>query len=367
MIELLNLQKQYATIEGELIDSFTNVLKSGQYILGPYVQQLELEIAKKIGVKEAIGVASGTDALILTLSAYNIGAGDEVITTPFTFIATAEAIAQVGATPIFVDIDPTTGLIDVSKIEQAITERTKAIIPVHIFGQPADMDEINHIATTHNLVVIEDACQAFGATYVNKYAGNLANAGCFSFFPTKNLGGIGDGGIITTNDQALAKKIRVLRVHGSAKKYFHDELGFNSRLDAVQAAIILVSLQHIDSWNKTRRDLASNYIEAIDKIEQIDAIIEKEDRKHVYHLFSIRSKQRNHIMQFLAESGIRTAVYYPCCLHLQPAFKYLGHQVGHFPNAEQLSNEIFSIPLHPFLTTKEQNVILHALRKSVKK
>ncbi|MBM7542052.1 DegT/DnrJ/EryC1/StrS family aminotransferase [Amphibacillus cookii] len=364
MIPLLDLQTQYQSIEAEILEEMKAVLRSGQYILGPYVEKLEQQIAEKIGVNEAISVASGTDALTLTLIAYNIGPKDEVITTPFTFIATAEAISRAGATPVFVDIDPTTGLIDAKKIADKITAKTKAIIPVQLFGQSADMDTINQIAKAHQLIVIEDACQAFGATYKDKPVGSLGDAGCFSFFPTKNLGGIGDGGIVTTNDETVALRLRQLRVHGSDKKYYHREIGVNSRLDAIQAAILLICLKHIDRWNEQRRKLAYHYTQHLKIIDNITCLTEAPDNKHVYHLFCLKSSNRTAIMEALSAHDIASAIYYPLCLHLQEAYQLLNYKLGDLPNAEHLSETIFSVPLHPFLSNEQQTQVIEVIREA---
>ncbi|WP_017473856.1 DegT/DnrJ/EryC1/StrS family aminotransferase [Amphibacillus jilinensis] len=363
MIPLLDLQTQYQSIEAEILEEIKDVLRSGQYILGPYVAKLEHQIAEKVGVTHAVGVASGTDALTLALIAYNIGPKDEVITTPFTFIATAEAISRVGATPVFVDVDPTTGLIDAKKIADKITAKTKAIIPVQLFGQSADMDTINQIAKAHQLVVIEDACQAFGATYNHKPVGSLGDAGCFSFFPTKNLGALGDGGVVTTNNKAIADRIKQLRVHGSHKKYYHHEIGLNSRLDAMQAAILLVCLEHIDHWNAQRRNKAKRYKQHLEGINQITCLTEAKDNRHVYHLFCLKSSNRGLIMQALRDHDIASAIYYPLCLHLQEAYQFLNYKLGDFPNAEQLSETIFSIPLHPFLSNEQQIEVINVIKE----
>ncbi|WP_067840956.1 DegT/DnrJ/EryC1/StrS family aminotransferase [Amphibacillus sediminis] len=363
MIPLLDLKKQYLSIESEITDALKHVLRSGQYILGPTVSQLENQFAAQLGVKEAVGVANGTDALILTLKAYNIGEGDEVITTPFTFIATAEAISRVGAKPVFADVDLATGLIDPDQIEAKITTRTRAIIPVHIFGQTADMDKINTLAQQHQLVVIEDACQAFGAKYKGKPAGSLGDAACFSFFPTKNLGGLGDGGIVATNDDTIAAKIRQLRVHGSSQKYFHDQIGYNSRLDAIQAAILLICLEHVDDWNTKRRKIAKKYNDELEALVKVTTLKEVRDNEAVYHLFCLKSVEREKIMRALKMKDIGTAIYYPCCLHLQKVYHSLNYKHGDFPNAEQLSETIFSIPMHPFLTTEEQQSVIDCIKE----
>lgn len=361
MLPLINLKQQFASIKDEMMKEIEEVIDGGNYILGPKVKQLEETIAEKLGTKHAIAVANGTDALILTLDAYGIGEGDEVITTPFTFFATAESISQVGATPIFVDVEENTGNIDPTKIEHAITKKTKAIIPVHIFGHPANMDEINTIAKKHNLIVIEDACQAFGATYKGKFVGNLSDAACFSFFPTKNLGTLGDGGIVTTNDDNIANKIRKLRTHGSDKKYFHSEIGYNSRLDEIHAAILLVALKKIDEWNERRIQLAKTYEEKLNHLPQLALPICKEECTHIYHLYCVRANHRKKFIEKLHKEKISSAVYYPKCLHLQKAYKHLGYKEGDLPAAENLSKTIFALPMSPFLTEEELEQVISVL------
>lgn len=363
MIPLIDLKRQYQSIEDDLLRTMKDVLLSGNYIMGPKVKKLEQRLAEKLHVSEAITVASGTDALILTLHAYEIGPGDEVITTPFTFIASAEAITRLGARPVFADVDPTTGLIDPKQIKKHITNKTKAIIPVHLFGQAADMDEINQLAKEANLVVIEDACQAFGATYKGRPVGSLGHAACFSFFPTKNLGGLGDGGIVTTDDRVVANRLRQLRVHGSNQKYYHDEVGYNSRLDTLQAAILLVCLDHIDEWNNKRRSIAATYMNQLTTVPSVEFINENQYNKHVYHLFCLKSSHRKAIISKLKEHEIATAIYYPCCLHLQKAYAELNYQVGDFPEAETLAKTIFAIPMHPFLTEEEQRIIIKTIKE----
>ncbi|MFZ0371591.1 MAG: DegT/DnrJ/EryC1/StrS family aminotransferase [Halobacillus sp.] len=364
MIPLISLKKQYEVIEAELMDEMRKVLRSGQYILGSKVNQLEETIAEKLGVGSAVAVANGTDALILTLDAYDIGEGDEVITTPFTFFSTAEAISRVGAKPVFADVDPQTYTICPNKIKEKITSSTKAIIPVHLFGQCAEMDAINRIACEHDLLVIEDACQAYGATYKGKPAGSLGDAGCFSFFPTKNLGTLGDGGMVSTSDAQLAQKIRSLRVHGSIKKYHHQHIGYNSRLDELHAAILMVGLRHIDQWNKQRIALGERYHYKLQGIKHMKLPKTAENCMHVYHLYCIESKNRKQIIECLHKKNIQTGIYYPCCLHLQDAYHHVGYKVGDFPIAEQLSERLFAIPLFPFLSTENQDEVITALRES---
>lgn len=360
-VALIDLKAQYHSIQEEINTAVLGVLGSGQYILGPQVKALEGEIAAYCGVKYAVGVANGTDALLLTLLAYGIGPGDEVITTPYTFFATSEVICQAGATPVFVDIDPRTYNIDVRQIPAKITPRTKAILPVHIFGQVADMDEINQLAKTHNLVVIEDACQAFGAEYKGKKAGSLGQAGCFSFFPTKNLGGYGDGGIVVTNDEAIVAKIRVLRVHGSSQKYVHERVGFNSRLDELQAAIIRVKLKYLDAWNNLRREKALSYNSLLAD-SNISTPAVEEWNKHIYHLYIIRTTNREKVMTLLKANQIGTAVYYPVPLHLQKAHASLGYQPGSLPQAERAAQETLALPMSPDLSQEDLVFVADLIR-----
>jgi len=363
MIPISDPKSQFETIQDQLLANIKDVMLSGKYILGPNVHEFEKKIATRLGVTDAIAVANGTDALILTLAAFGIKDGDEVITTPYSFFATAEAITRVGATPVFVDVRKDTFTIDPAEIEEKISSRTKAIMPVHLFGQPAMMDEINSIATRHNLLVIEDACQAFGATYQNKQVGSLADAACFSFFPTKNLGTMGDGGIITTSNPELAERLRILRVHGSKKKYYHEEIGYNSRLDEIHAAILLTSLPYIDQWNETRISLAARYMEEIKHLDFIQLPRLSKNSTHVYHLFCLASDYRDELIEHLAMHEIQAGVYYPRCIHLQNAYRTLGYKEGDFPVAESLSERLFAVPLYPGLTAEKQDKVITALKQ----
>lgn len=360
-VQLIDLKKQYESIREEITSAAIEVLDSGQYILGPQVQKLEREIAEYCGTQYAIGVANGTDALLLTLDAMGIGPGDEVITTPFTFFATAEVVSQMGATPVFVDIDPRTYNIDCSKIEQAITPRTKAIMPVHIFGQPADMDEIMAIANRNGLTVIEDACQAIGSEYKGKRIGSIGHAASFSFFPTKNLGGYGDGGIIVTNDEALAKQLRILRAHGSNPKYFHSMIGYNSRLDPLQAAMLSVKLKYLDGWNGKRAELAGKYNEAFKALPIICPHL-AEERKHAYHLYILQTNNRDGLMKHLEENGVASGVYYPVPLHRQEVYHGLGYEEGSLPISEEASKRTMALPLYPEMTEDEQQYVIETVK-----
>lgn len=364
MIELVPLARQFQSILPEMVAAITETIESGKYVLGPNVKKLESEISAYLGVSHAVGVANGTDALVLTLDAFGIGPGDEVITTPFTFFASAEAISRVGAVPVFADIDPHTYCIDPARIEEKITPATKAIIPVHLFGQSADMDEIMDIADRHGLKVIEDACQAFGAEYKGRRVGSIGHAACFSFFPTKNLGTVGDGGLIVTSDDALARRARLLRQHGSDKKYYHITLGYNSRLDELHAAILRIALTKIDDWNKERMRLAERYREELKDVPYLTISPEKGDRTHIYHLFCVESSQREKLLEALQHQNIQSGVYYPRPLHLQQVYAHLNYGPGDFPVAERLSEQLFALPIGAFLYEEEQDQVIAALRNA---
>ncbi|MFH1454433.1 MAG: DegT/DnrJ/EryC1/StrS family aminotransferase [Armatimonadota bacterium] len=364
-IPILDLKRQYREIKKEVEPAVLNVLSSGGYILGKTVEEFERSCAEYLGAKYAIGVNSGTDALQLGLMAYDIGPGDEVITTCFSFYATAEVISTLGAKPVFVDIEPDTFNIDVSKIEQAITDKTKAIIPVHLYGQSADMDKIMEIAKKYNLAVIEDCAQSFGSKYKNKFTGTIGDVGAFSFFPTKNLGAAGDGGLVTTNDDKLAEKIQILRVHGSKVKYFHDYIGINSRLDALQAAILSIKLKYIDKWNKGRGTIAKKYTEKL-KGSKTETPYMKEDRDHIFHQFTIKVPDRDQLQEFLKTRGVSTFIYYPLSLHLQPVYENLGYKKGSFPVAEDVQNKVLSLPAFPELTDDEIDYVTGSIKEFYK-
>lgn len=363
-VPLLDLKAQYAGIKDEIDAAIADVLDSTGFIGGPKVKALEEAIAQFCGTAHAVPCGNGTDALFLILAAMGIGKGDEVITTPFTFFATAESIAHVGAKPVFVDIEPDTYNLDVTKIEAAITERTAAIMPVHIFGQPVDMDALQEVADKHGLAVIEDACQAIGAKYKGRDVGSLADAAAFSFFPSKNLGCAGDGGILTTDNEELAAKARKKANHGTSKKYFHDDMGVNSRLDALQAAILLAKLPHLDDWNAGRRAAAAVYDELLADVD-IGRPVVRDFCESVYHLYIVRSPRREEIMAALSDAGIGTAVYYPRSLHLQEVFTDLGYAEGDLPESEAAENETFAIPLFPEITREQQEEVVGVVRKVV--
>ena len=389
-IPLIDLQAQYKSLEEELNKAALEVLSSAKYIMGENVIEFEKEFASYIGVKHAISVGNGTDALVLALKAMGIKSGDEVITTPFTFFATAEAISAVGAVPVFVDVEKETFNIDVTKIEEKITNKTKAIIPVHIFGQAADMDEINKIAKKHNLLVLEDACQAIGGKYKGKNIGALADAACFSFFPTKNLGCAGDGGMIVTDNDDIAIIARALRTHGSGEngqkaynllnniteevktaegaddtvynplKYYNYLIGYNTRLDAIQAALLRIKLKEIDKWNAKRREIVKIYNDALQNSDYVTPFC-REDVEHVYHMYILQSEKREEVIAKLKKAGVATGVYYPIPLHLQKVYKDLGYKEGDMPVAEYLSHRTFAIPVYPELTKEQVDYILSHL------
>lgn len=374
MIPPLDPTRQYQAIKTELDAAVLELLASGQFVLGPAVDKFEKSAAAALGVSHAIGVANGTDALLLALRARNIGPGDEVIVPPFTFIATAEVVSLVGATPVFVDIDEDSLCLDASLIEAAITPRTKAIMPVHLFGHPADMNAINAIAKKHGLLVIEDAAQAWGATLEidgrPRHCGALGDVAGFSFYPTKNLGACGEGGLITTNDDELAEKCRMLRVHGQRRRYIHDEVGLNSRLHALQAAILNVKLPHADSWNDARRSHAARYNEILGDLAQSGALTlpsEKPGARHVYHQYTLRvpAEKRDAICEKLTEAQIGWAVYYPVPLHRQPVYESLGYAEGSFPVCERAAEQVISLPVFPELRPDEVETVGTAMRNSV--
>jgi len=364
MIPLIDLKRQYTMLSNEIKEAITEVLQSGQYILGPKVSEFEKRCSEYLNVKHCIGVGNGTDALVIALESLGIGNGDEVITTPFTFFATAEAIVRVGAKPVFVDIDPPSYNINPEEIEKKITPKTKAIIPVHIFGQVCNMDRILEIAKKYNLYVIEDACQAFGAEYNGKKAGTIGDVGCFSFFPTKNLGGFGDGGLIVTNDDKVAERARMLRQHGSKKKYYNELIGFNSRLDEIQAAILLVKLKYIDDWNKRRYQIAQRYDQGL-KLNGLltPAKTNNYERGHIYHLYVLQHEKRDELIEYLSQKGIATGIYYPVPLHLTKALQFLGYKEGDFKVAEEVSKKSFAIPMFPELTDEEIEFIISSINE----
>jgi dTDP-4-amino-4,6-dideoxygalactose transaminase len=362
-VPLLDLKSQYASLRNQVVPAFEEVLDSQYFINGPAVKQFEEAIAEYCQTTSAVGVSSGTDALVLSLMALNIGAGDEVITTTFTFFATAGAIWRVGAKPVFVDIDPVTFNIDPVKIEAAVTDKTKAIIPVHLFGQCADMDAIMAIAAQHNLKVIEDAAQAIGCTYKDRKAGTMGDTGCFSFFPSKNLGGAGDGGMVTTNESDLAERLLDGRNHGSRPKYHHKWVGGNFRLDTLQAAYLLIKLPHLESWSEGRRKNAALYDNLLDDIEQVTTPTIAVGNVSIYNQYTIRVSQRDELRAALAEAEIGTEIYYPVCMHRQECFAELGYGAGDLPEAEKAASEVLALPIYPELTTDQISHVAHSIRQ----
>ena len=360
----LDLQAQFAGIRAEILAAVIRVLESQRFILGPDVEVLERDIARLVGCQSGIGCASGSDALLLALMALEIGPRDEVITTPFTFVATAGSIARLGARPVFVDIDSNDLNLDPREVVKAITPRTRAIVPVHLFGLSADMDSILEIASVHRLAVVEDAAQAIGARHHGKAVGSMGTAGCFSFFPSKNLGGAGDGGMLTTNNPDLAERLRILRAHGSRTKYQYEILGINSRLDSLQAAILKAKLSHLEEWTTARRRNADLYRTlfsdfGLDGIIQLPAVIQ--DRTHVYNQFVICTSRRDSLREYLREKGIPSEIYYPHPLHLQRAFSYLGYQRGNFPKAEIASSQALALPIYPELSFDQLHMVAAAI------
>jgi dTDP-4-amino-4,6-dideoxygalactose transaminase len=362
-LQFLDLGRQFEQIRAEVSRAVAHVLETQRFVLGPEVEQFEIEITNYLGCRFAVACASGTDALILALLAAGIRPGDEVITTPFTFVATASAITRAGAVPVFVDIDPGTYNLDPEKISQAISPKTRAIIPVHLFGLAAEMRPIMDLARQHGITVIEDAAQAIGGAYHEKNLGTIGSQGCFSFFPSKNLGGAGDGGVVTTNDASYADRLRLLRVHGSRRKYEYEILGMNSRLDAIQAAILRVKLRYLEQWTEQRRRNAGRYRRFISQSLSSSYMVmpvEPNGTRHVYNQFTIRCQERDLLREHLLENGIPTEIYYPHPLHLQPAFSYLGYREGSLPVAESTAREVLSLPIYPELTEDQQRRIAHA-------
>jgi len=361
-IAMLDLRGEYALFREEIRAAVDPVLESQQFIGGPAVAEVEEAIRTRYGVAHAIAVGSGTDALLCTLMALGIGRDDEVIVPSFTFFATAGTVWRVGAKPVFVDIDPRTFNMDATKVEQAVTSKTRAIMAVHLFGQCADMDAINVVAARHGLKVIEDAAQAIGATYRGKKAGTMGIFGCFSFFPSKNLGGAGDGGFITTDDPALAERLTVLREHGSKPKYYHSVIGINSRLDALQAAIVLVKLPHLEKWHQGRRRNAAFYTGAFAGLPLATPFV-REDCASIYNQYVVRTPRRDALREHLARKGIGNEVYYPVPLHLQKCYASLGQKAGAFPHSEAAAKETAALPIYSQLTEAQLSEVVAAVRE----
>ena len=360
-VPLIGLKRQYSGMKEEIDSAVRVVLESQHFILGPQVKEFEELFASYCNTKHAIGVSSGTDALLLALKSLGIGDGDEVITSPFTFFATVGSICNTGARPVFVDIAPVSFNLQPDLIENCINENTKAILPVHLYGQCADMDQILDIAQKHGLKVIEDAAQSIGADYKNRKSGSMGDLGCFSFFPSKNLGGFGDGGMVTCNSDELAELVKMLRIHGGKPKNYYPTLGINGRLDTIQAAVLIKKLRYIDQWCEDRRQKASYYTE---RLQDLDLLTPKTIgfNKHVFHLYVIRVKERDKFMEHLQANNIDCAVHYPVPQHLQECVSYLGYKEGDMPEAEKASKEALSIPLFPEITREEQDYVIDTIR-----
>lgn len=363
-VPLLDLKAQYSTIREEIREAIDRVIESQHFILGPEVAAFEKEVAAFCGVRFAIGVASGTDALLLALRAYQIGRGDEVIVPAYTFFATAEVVSQIGATPVFADIDPRTYCLDVTQLEAKITPRTRAIIPVHLYGHPAEMDPILALAKRYRLKIIEDNAQAMGAEYRGLKTGSLGDAGGLSFFPSKNLGGYGDGGMVVTNDSLLAETVRKLRTHGWRTKYCPEMVGYNSRLDELQAAILRVKLRHLDSWNERRRRIAQRY-RALLADSRVDLPGEAPHVRHVYHLYIIGSAERKAIQEHLKSREIDSSIYYPSPLHYIAPYQHLGYSLGTFPESERAAQETLAIPLYPEMTDDQIGTVVSGVSEAL--
>jgi dTDP-4-amino-4,6-dideoxygalactose transaminase len=362
-VPFLDLKVLHKEIEGDVLPMVKEIMENGAFIGGPQVSGFETEFAEFCDSSYCAGLNSGTDALRFALMSLGVGPGDEVITVPNTFIATTEAISQVGATPVFVDVYQNTSEINISQIEEKITKKTKAIIPVHLYGQPADMEPILDIGNKHGLDIIEDACQAHGALYKGRKTGSLGKIGCFSFYPGKNLGAYGEGGAIVTQDEDIAHKIQMIRDHGQSKKYHHQLEGYNGRLDAIQAGVLRIKLRKLDEWNKSRRRNASLYNELLGNTPGVEVTVEEGFAQSVYHLYVIFVENREGLQKYLGENGIGTGLHYPVPLHLQTAYDHLGYKEGDFPVAEMLSKKLLSLPMYPQLTHSQIEYVVENIKK----
>ena len=362
-VKLLDLIPQYGTIRREIQAAMEELISSQQFILGPAVARLEEQIADYCETRFAVGVASGSDAILLSLMALGVGEGDEVVTTPYTFFSTVSSITRLGATPVFADIDPLTYNVDPDRVLSALTGRTKVIMPVHLFGQSADMDPICAAAADRGIAVVEDACQAIGARYRGRKAGSMGVAGCFSFFPSKNLGGFGDGGMVTTNDEDLAKKLKSLRMHGSRERYYHDVVGLNSRLDALQAVVLSVKLGHLDEWSEQRRRNALYYNDRLGGMQGISIPVEADYNESVFNQYVIRAARRDELMRALRENDIGCEIYYPLPLHLQSCFADLGGREGDFPESERAARETLALPVYPELSAGQMDYVAGVIER----
>ncbi|HEX8560796.1 MAG TPA: DegT/DnrJ/EryC1/StrS family aminotransferase [Pyrinomonadaceae bacterium] len=363
-VPFVDLQAQYRTIKAEVDAAVQRVLDTSAFILGREVEAFERDFAEYVGARECVGVSNGTAAIHLALMACGVGPGDEVIVPANTFFATPEAVSAAGATPVFVDCDPVTYNIAPEKIEAAVTERTRAVIPVHLYGQPADVDAVSAVALRHNLFVVEDAAQAHGARYKGRRAGSLARAACFSFYPGKNLGAYGEGGAVTTDDPEVARRVRLLRDHGSEVKYRHEVVGYNLRLEGIQGAVLGVKLRHLDGWNELRRQHAARYRELLGPLEDAGALTlprEAAYAEHVYHLFVIQTSARDALQRYLSSAGVQTGIHYPVPAHLQPAYAALGRREGDFPEAERQARRVLSLPMFAELTGRQLAYVAHAI------
>ena len=363
MIPFLDLKAQYASIKDEIDAAVLGVLASAQYVLGPEVSKLEEEFAAYFDAKHAVAVNTGTSALHLALLAAGVGPGDEVITVPFTFVATVSAVCYAGALPVFVDVEPVTLTMDPAKLEAAITPRTKAIVPVHLYGQMADMDAIMAIAGRHGIAVIEDACQAHGAEYKGRRAGSIGVSGCFSFYPGKNLGACGEGGIVVTNDDAHAKAMRMLRDWGQDRRYHHLVKGFNYRMDGIQGAILRVKLRHLDAWTAARRAHAVRYSSLLSNLDTVETPVEVAYRRHVYHIYAVRCRDRDGLHRSLEAEGIQSGLHYPIPVHLQKAHEDLGYRAGDFPVSEAAARSVLSLPIYPEMTARQVEQVVAAVEQ----
>jgi dTDP-4-amino-4,6-dideoxygalactose transaminase len=363
-VPFVDLQAQYRAIKAEVDEAVRRVLDSSAFILGREVEAFERAFSEHVGVRECVGVSNGTAAIQLAITACGVGPGDEVIVPANTFFATAEAVSTAGATPVFVDCDPVTYHIDAEKIESAVTPRTRAVIPVHLYGQPADLDAVFEVAERHNLIVIEDAAQAHGARYRGRRVGARGRAGCFSFYPGKNLGAYGEGGAVVTDDAEVARRVRMLRDHGSEQKYRHEIIGYNFRLEGIQGAVLGVKLKYLDEWNAARRAHAARYRELLAPLEAAGALTlprEAPDVEHVYHLFVVQTDERDALQRYLSSAAVQTGIHYPVPVHLQPAYASLGHREGDFPRAESQSRRVLSLPMFAELTGQQISYVADAL------
>ena len=361
-VRLLDLVPQYESVKDEIRAAMDEVLSTQQFILGPKVAELETAVAAYCGARHAVGVASGSDAILLALMALGIGEGDEVVTSPYTFFSTVSSITRLGARPVFADIDPRTCNIDPALVASAVTRKTRAIVVVHLYGQTCEMDPIAELAGARGIAVVEDACQSIGALYKGRSAGSIGEAGCLSFFPSKNLGGFGDGGMVLTGESGLAEKIRTLRVHGSREKYHHEFVGINSRLDALQAAVLLVKMRHLEGWHEGRRRNAARYDAGLRGIEGIAIPYVEPHNRSVYNQYVIRARRRDELRAFLGAQGIGTEVYYPVPLHLQKCFAFLGGAPGDFPRSEAAARETLALPVYPELAREQLDYVISKIR-----